>query len=78
VVADFDREIRKVLDFVGVPWDPLVRDFAKQVRAIPKTPSAPQVARGLNADGVAQWRRYQAQLASVTPVLAPWVERFGY
>jgi hypothetical protein len=27
---------------------------------------------------VAQWRRYQAQLTSVSPVLAPWVERFGY
>lgn len=78
VVADFDSEIRKVLDFVGVPWDPRVRDFATRVRAIAKTPSAPQVARGLNADGVAQWRRYQAQLASVMPVLAPWVERFGY
>jgi tetratricopeptide (TPR) repeat protein len=78
VVADFDGEIRKVLDFVGVPWDPLVREFATHVRAIPKTPSAPQVARGLNADGVAQWRRYQAHLTSVTPVLAPWVERFGY
>lgn len=78
VVADFDNEIRKVLDFLAVPWDPRVRDFATQVRAIPKTPSAPQVARGLNADGVAQWRRFQAQLSSVTPMLAPWVQRFGY
>ena len=78
VVADFDNEIRKVLDFVGVPWDPRVRDFPTQVRAIAKTPSAPQVARGLNADGVAQWRRYEAQLASVTPLLTPWVQRFGY
>jgi Flp pilus assembly protein TadD len=78
VVADFDSEIRKVLEFVGVQWDPRVRDFAAQVRAIHKTPSAPQVARGLNADGVAQWRRYQAQLMFVMPMLAPWVQRFGY
>jgi tetratricopeptide (TPR) repeat protein len=78
VVADFDGEIRKVLDFIGALWDPRVRDFAAQVRKSPRTPSAPQVARGLNADGVAQWRRYQTQLASVMPVLAPWVERFGY
>jgi hypothetical protein len=78
VVADFDCEIRKVLDFVGASWDARVRDFATQVRAIQKTPSAPQVARGLNAEGVAQWRRYQVQLAPVASVLAPWVERFGY
>jgi tetratricopeptide (TPR) repeat protein len=78
VVADFDGEIHKVLGFVGAPWDPSVRDFAAQVRAVPRTPSAPQVARGLNAEGVGQWRHYQAQLAPVASRLAPWVERFGY
>jgi len=78
VVADFDGEIRKVLGFVGAPWDPSVRDFAAQVRVVPRTPSAPQVARGLNAEGVGQWRRYRAQLAPVASLLAPWVERFGY
>jgi tetratricopeptide (TPR) repeat protein len=78
VVADFESEVRRVLEFVGAAWNPSVHDFPARARGIPKTPSTPQVARGLNADGVGQWRRYRAQLAPVAPLLAPWVERFGY
>ncbi len=78
LVADFDVVVRHVLDFIGAAWDPRVREFTGQVRGVPRTPSAPQVARGLNADGVGQWRRYGVQLEPVRAVLAPWVERFGY
>jgi hypothetical protein len=34
--------------------------------------------RGLNREGAGQWRRFQVQLAPILPILAPWVERFGY
>lgn len=79
VVADFDGEVAKVLEAMGLAWDPGVRDFAALAAAsAPRTPSAPQLARGLNAEGIGQWRRYEAQLAPVRGVLAPWVERFGY
>ncbi len=78
LVADFDGEARRILAFLGAPWDPAVKNFATQVRGTPRTPSAPQVARGLNADGVGQWRRYLAELAPVEAILSPWVERFGY
>jgi hypothetical protein len=40
--------------------------------------SSAQIARGLYTDGTAHWRRYRAQLAPVLPILAPWVETFGY
>ena len=43
-----------------------------------KTPSAAQLIKGLNADGVGGWRRYSSQMADVLPVLAPWALRFGY
>ena len=36
------------------------------------------VVRGLYNEGVGQWRRYADQMAPVQPLLAPWVERFGY
>ena len=78
VVADFEGELGRALDFVGAPWNPDVRNFAALARTSTRTLSAPQVARGLNADGVAQWRRYQAQLAPIAPILEPWVARFGY
>jgi hypothetical protein len=41
------------------------------------TPSAAQLARGLY-DGSGQWRNYREQMAPVLPVLAPWVDKFGY
>ncbi len=78
VVADFEGELGRALDFIGAPWSPDVRNFAALARTSTRTPSAPQVARGLNADGVAQWRHYQAQLVPIAPILEPWAARFGY
>ena len=43
-----------------------------------RTPSAPQVRAGLNRKGLGRWRAYDERLAPVLPMLAPWVERFGY
>jgi len=50
---------------------------ARKGRAI-NTPSAAQLAKGLNTEGVGQWRRYRDQLAPVLPNLEPWVEKYGY
>ena len=42
-----------------------------------RTASATQVRQGLY-DGGGRWRRYREQLAPILPILAPWVERFGF
>jgi hypothetical protein len=56
-----------------------MRDFAAKARSRGiSTPSAAQVARGLNREGQGAWRRYREQMAPVLPTLQPWVERFGY
>jgi tetratricopeptide (TPR) repeat protein len=78
VIADFDEEIGGILDFIDAAWDPAVRNFADRVGGHMRTPSYSQLARGLNAEGVGQWRRYQAHMKPILPVLEPWVERFGY
>jgi tetratricopeptide (TPR) repeat protein len=78
VIADFDGETKAICAFIGVPWDERMRDFAAGVKERGVfTPSGPQLARGLNAQGVGKWRDYAAEMAPVLPVLAPWVERFG-
>ncbi|HLY07623.1 MAG TPA: sulfotransferase [Rhizomicrobium sp.] len=79
LIADFDGEARRVCDFIGIPWTDTLFGFAgrAQARAI-QTPSGPQIARGLNAEGVGYWRNYRHGLEPVLPILAPWVERFGY
>lgn len=78
IVADFEGEVRKTLRFIGLDWDPAIRSFPARARALSMTPSAPQVARGINAEGVGQWRRYRRQMAPVLAVLEPWVAQFGY
>jgi tetratricopeptide (TPR) repeat protein len=78
LIADFDGETKAVCDFIGVPWDERMRDFAANVagRGV-FTPSGPQLARGLNAQGVGKWRDYAEEMEPVLEVLAPWVARFG-
>ncbi|MBS0332889.1 MAG: sulfotransferase [Proteobacteria bacterium] len=79
LVADFDGAARAACDFLGLPWTDALHGFAERVRTRGvATPSAAQLAGGLSAEGVGQWRRYRAQLAPALPRLKPWVERFGY
>ncbi len=78
LVADFETTVRAMADFAGLEWTEDFRAFDKtaQTRGV-RTASATQVRRGLY-DGGGKWRRYQEQLAPVLPILAPWVERFGF
>jgi len=78
VISDFDRQVGDILAFIGAEWDPAVRDFADRVGGHMKTPSYSQLARGLNSDGVGQWRRYERQMARILPTLEPWLTRYGY
>jgi hypothetical protein len=79
LVADFEQEARRVCDFLGVTFHDGMRAFAARARAQNiDTPSSAQVARGLSAQGLDQWRRYAVPLQPVLPWLAPFVTRFGY
>lgn len=79
LIADFDGETARLCEFLGLAFRDEMRGFAGRARAQNiDTPSGAQVARGLNSRGVAQWRRYDEQLAPILPVLAPFVARFGY
>ena len=65
--------------FLGLTWTDDFRKFSETARTRGvRTRSANQVTQGLYADGVAQWRRYEQALASVEPILAPWIAEFGY
>ena len=79
LVEDFEGEIRSACAFLGLDWRDEMLGFAERARARRiKTPSADQVARGLYAGAAGSWRPYREALAPVLPILAPWVERFGY
>ena len=77
VVRNFEAEVRGVLDFLGLEWIRLSSGSPRSAGRRPN-PSDVQLARGLNADGVGQWRRYESQIAPVLPILEKWVGEFGY
>jgi Tfp pilus assembly protein PilF len=78
LISDFESTVRAMAEFAGIEWTEDFHAFDRTARKRGvRTASATQVRRGLY-DGGGRWRRYQAQLAPVLPILAPWVERFGF
>jgi hypothetical protein len=79
LVADFDGEAARICDFLGLEFRDEMRAFAVRARGQNiDTPSGAQVARGLNPEGLDQWRRYAPQMQPVLAWLAPFVTQFGY
>jgi hypothetical protein len=79
LIDDFEGELAHIAGFLGLEHHPAMLDVAATASRRPvRTPSAPQVRAGLNRQGLGRWRAYAAELAPVMPVLAPWIERFGY
>jgi tetratricopeptide (TPR) repeat protein len=79
LVSDFDGEVARVCDFLGLEPRAEMSGFATHAKAQAiDTPSGAQLAGGLSSAGIAQWRRYRRELEPVFPVLEPFVARFGY
>ena len=68
VVADLDREVRRLLDFCGLPFDERCLRFHETDRPV-RTASSEQVRQPLNKRGVEQWRRYAAHLGPLREAL---------
>jgi tetratricopeptide (TPR) repeat protein len=67
-IRDFDRTLRRVLDFVGLPYDPACERFHELDRTV-RTASSRQVREPVNARGMSRWRPYAAQLAPLIEAL---------
>jgi len=80
MVEDLEGEMRPLLAFLGLDWDPKVLDnqAAAGARSYIRTASYAQVAEPIYARAAGRWQRYRDQLAPVLPILAPWAERLGY
>jgi tetratricopeptide (TPR) repeat protein len=79
LIGNFEIEARGLCAFLDLDWNEKMRDFAETARARGvATPSGAQLARGLNAGGIGEWRRYREHLAPVLPLLDPWVRLYGY
>jgi hypothetical protein len=75
LIENPEGEVRRMLDHLGLPFEPSCLEFHKTDRAI-RTPSAEQVRRPINREGVDYWRHYEPWLgelkASLGPALDQW------
>ncbi len=79
LVEDFEGEARAACAFMGLDWNAQMNDFAEHAKSRTiRTPSSVQVVRGINKDGVGQWRHYTAEMAPAMAALTRWVTAFGY
>lgn len=73
LIDDPEGEVRRMLDFIGLPFDPACLESHRNKRAI-RTPSAEQVRRPINRDGVDSWRHYEQWLEPMKQALGPALE----
>ena len=70
VVANLEREVRRMLDFCGLPFESACLDFHATERAV-KTASSEQVRRPIYSTSVDLWRHYEEHLGELIEVLQP-------
>ncbi|MBV8144473.1 MAG: sulfotransferase [Gammaproteobacteria bacterium] len=58
LIAEQERWTRRILEFVGLPWDARCLDFHTTVRAM-NTASVWQVRQKIYSNSVGRWRNYQ-------------------
>lgn len=79
LVRDPEKQMRRVLEFVGEKWESAVlRSHESAHRRYVTTPTYADVARPVYSSAIGRWKNYRAQLAPVLPVLEPLVQAGGY
>lgn len=80
LIADRERQLRSLFEFMGVEWRDEVLDHETTARSRGriKTASYAQVAEPIYTRSAGRWENYRKHLEPIFPVLEPWVRKFGY
>jgi len=70
IIEDTELEVRRLLDYCGLPFEPACLRFFENERPV-RTASAEQVRQPIYRDGMDQWRHYEPWLDPLTAVLGP-------
>jgi len=75
LVDNFEHEVERLLDYIGVPFDDACLRFYETERAV-HTPSSEQVRQPINRSGFGRWRNYEPWLTelknSLGEMVADW------
>lgn len=79
MVKDLEGLSRKVLEFLGVPWDSRVLRFDEHARQkLVRSPTYADVTKPVSQAAIGRWRNYQKYLEPLLPKLESFVKAFGY
>jgi tetratricopeptide (TPR) repeat protein len=70
VVGDLEGQVRRLLDYCGLPFEQACLDFHQTDRAV-RTASSEQVRQPLYTSGVDQWENFSAHLGPLRETLGP-------
>lgn len=79
LVAEFEPQTRRILDFLEVPWDDAILEYAERAKGRRiATPSYHQVVQPIYSRSVSRWLNYREPMEEILPILQPFIDAFGY
>lgn len=75
LVEDTESEVRRLLDYLELPFDETCMRFFENRRAV-YTPSSEQVRSPINRDGMERWKNYESFLAPLKQSLGSVLEHY--
>jgi len=75
VVADTQNQVRRVLDYLGLPFEQACVDFHQTKRSV-RTASSEQVRQPIFKSGLEQWKNFEPWLDPLKEALGPVLERY--
>jgi tetratricopeptide (TPR) repeat protein len=75
VVADLEGNVRRVLEFCGLPFEPQCLVFHETQRSV-RTASSEQVRQAINREGLEQWKHFEPWLGPLKEALGDALGRY--
>lgn len=75
MVDDTEAEVRRLLDYCGLEFEPACLSFHETKRAV-RTPSSEQVRRPIYRDATEEWQRYEPYLGPLKQALGEVLEAY--
>jgi tetratricopeptide (TPR) repeat protein len=76
LVDDTETEIRKLVEYIGLPFEPACLEFWQTERAV-RTPSSEQVRKPIYKAATEEWKAYERHLDPLKKALGPTFEDYA-
>jgi hypothetical protein len=79
-VADAEKQLRRALDTLALPWDSQVLDYRQRLLDTKRvtSPTYAAVAEPIYTRAIGRWKNYERLLEPAMKTLEPFIREFGY